>query len=122
MKYPSLIKMILLCFALALASCTYTTKLGDKLLPDSEYNTLVVKADAAMQDGEWIKAADFYEKAGLLKPENWDLKLKEATAYQKAGKLAQAFNRLIKSSLLQKLARVTLRTQSFNQPKKVRLN
>lgn len=92
MKCHSLIQMILLCFALTLASCTYTTKLGDKLLPDSEYNTLLVKADAAMQDGEWIKAADFYEKAGQLKPENWDLKLKQANAFQNAGKLAQAFN------------------------------
>jgi tetratricopeptide (TPR) repeat protein len=92
MKCHSLIQMILLCFAIVLASCTYTTKLGDKLLPDSEYNTLVVKADSAMQDGEWIKAADFYEKAGQLKPENWDLKLKQAKAFQNAGKLAQAFN------------------------------
>ena len=90
MKFHSLVQMILLCFALA--SCTFTTKLGDKLLPDSEYNTLVVKADAAMQDGEWLKAADFYEKAGQLKPENWELKLKQAKAFQNAGKLAQAFN------------------------------
>lgn len=92
MKCHSLIQMILLCFALTLASCSFTTKLGDRLLPDSQYNTLVVKADAAMQDGEWLKAADFYEKAGQLKPENWDLKLKQAKAFHNAGKLALAFN------------------------------
>lgn len=92
MKLTLLIKMILFCFTILLASCAYTTKLSDKLLPDSEYNTLVVKADAAMHDAEWLKAADFYEKAGQLKPENWDLKLKQANAFQNAGKLAQAFN------------------------------
>jgi tetratricopeptide (TPR) repeat protein len=92
MKLNPLIKIILLFFAISLASCTYTTKLGDKLLPDSEYNTLLVKADSAMQDGQWAKAADLYEKAGQLKPENWGLKLKQAKAYQADGKLAQAFN------------------------------
>ena len=92
MKLYPLVKVILLCFVIALTSCTYTTKLGDKLIPDSEYNTLVVKADAAMQDGQWVKAADLYEKAGQLKPESWDLKLKQAKAYQNDGKLAQAFN------------------------------
>ena len=92
MKLYPLVKVILLCFVIALTSCTYTTKLGEKLIPDSEYNALVVKADAAMQDGQWVKAADLYEKAGQLKPENWDLKLKQAKAYQNDGKLAQAFN------------------------------
>ena len=92
MKLYPLVKVILLCFGIALTSCTYTTKLGDKLIPDSEYNALVVKADAAMQDEQWVKAADLYEKAGQLKPENWDLKLKQAQAYQNDGKLAQAFN------------------------------
>ena len=92
MKLYPLVKVILLCFVIALASCTYTTKLGDKLIPDSEYNTLVVKADAAMQDGQWGKAAELYEKAAQLKPDNWDLKLKQAKAYQNDGKLAQAFN------------------------------
>lgn len=92
MKCRSLIKLILLCFAILLASCSYTTKLGDKLIPDAEYNTTVVKADAAMHDGQWAKAAELYEKAGQLKPENWDLKLKQAKAYKNDGKLAQAFN------------------------------
>lgn len=92
MKLHPLIKIILLCFAISLSSCTYTTKLGDKLLPDSEYNTLVVKADAAMHDGEWEKAATFYEKAGQLKPDDWSIKLKQAQAHQNDGKLAQAFN------------------------------
>lgn len=92
MKLNSLVKVILLCFVIALASCTYTTKLGDKLLPDADYNTLVVKADAEMHDGQWAKAAELYEKAGQLKSENWDLKLKQAKAYQNDGKLAQAFN------------------------------
>jgi tetratricopeptide (TPR) repeat protein len=79
---------------MALASCTYTTKLADQLLPDADYHTLVVKADAAMHDGQWAKAAEFYEKAGQLKPNDWDIKLKQAKAYRNDGKLAQAFNTL----------------------------
>lgn len=92
MKLHPLIKLILLCFAINLASCSYTTKLGDKFLPDAEYNTLVVQANAAMHDGEWAKAAAYYEKAGQLKPEDWSIKLKQAQAHQNDGKLAQAFN------------------------------
>ena len=92
MKLHPLVKTILLCSVITLSSCTYTTKLGDKLLPDSEYNTLVVKANAAMHDGEWAKAATFYEKAWQLKQDVWDLRLKQAQAYQNNGKLAQAFN------------------------------
>ena len=92
MKLHPLIKLILLCFAINLASCSYATKLGDKFLPDAEYNTLVVQANAAMHDGEWAKAAAFYEKAGQLKSGDWSIKLKQAQAYQNDGKLAQAFN------------------------------
>ena len=54
----------------------------------------MVKADAAMHDGQWAKAAEFYEKAGQLKPNDWDVKLKQAKAYRNDGKLAQAFNTL----------------------------
>jgi len=94
MKLYPLVKVISLCFVITLASCTYTTKLADKLLPDADYNTLVVKADVAMHDGQWAKAAEFYEKAGQLKPNDWNIKLKQAKAYQNDGKLAQAFNTL----------------------------
>ena len=92
MKLHSLIKLILLCFAINLAACSYATKLGDKFLPDSEYNTLVVQANAAMHDAEWAKAAALYEKAGQLKSIDWSIKLKQAQAYRNDGKLAQAFN------------------------------
>ena len=94
MKLYPLVKVISICFVMALASCTYTTKLADQLLPDADYHTLVVKADAAMHDGQWAKAAEFYEKAGQLKPNDWDIKLKQAKAYRNDGKLAQAFNTL----------------------------
>lgn len=92
MKSYPLIKMILLCSTIVLTSCTYATKLGDKLFPDSEFNTLVVKADAAMQDEQWAKAAELYKKAGHLKPDDMALKLKEAKAYQNDGKFLLAFN------------------------------
>ena len=92
MKSYPLIKMILLCSTIVLTSCTYATKLGDKLFPDSEFNTLVVKADAAIQDEQWAKAAELYKKAGHLKPDDMALKLKEAKAYQNDGKFLLAFN------------------------------
>lgn len=92
MKSYPLIKMILLCSTIVLTSCTYATKLGDKVFPDSEFNTLVVKADAAMQDEQWAKAAELYKKAGHLKPDDMALKLKEAKAYQNDGKFLLAFN------------------------------
>lgn len=118
MKLHALIQMILLCFTLCLASCTYTTKLGDKLLPDSEFNTLVVKADAAMQDGQWAKAADLYERAGQLKPDEWSIKLKQAKAYQNDGKLAQAFNTYQLIIDTQSLVNeATLKTAKENQQK-----
>jgi hypothetical protein len=82
----------LLCSTIVLTSCTYATKLGDKLFPDSEFNTSVVKADAAMQDEQWAKAAELYKKAGHIKPDDMALKLKEAKAYQYDGKLLLAFN------------------------------
>ena len=92
MKCHPLMKVSLLFFALALASCGFTNSLSDKLLPDAKYNTLIVKADTAMQDGQWKKAAELYEKASLLKPENWSLRLKQANAQQLEGNLAQSFN------------------------------
>jgi tetratricopeptide (TPR) repeat protein len=92
MTLHPLIRIILLGLAVVLASCSFTTQFGDKLLPDAQYNTLIVKADAAIEDGQWAKATELYEQAVQLKPENWELKLKQAKAYQLDGKLAQAFN------------------------------
>lgn len=96
MKFNPLIKVVLLCVSMSLVSCAYTSaytaKLKDKYFPDSEYKAMVVKADAAMQNAEWSKAADLYEKASQMKPGDWSLKLKQAEAYQNDGKLALAFN------------------------------
>ena len=119
MKFHPLIKMILLCFAINLASCTFTTKLGDSLLPEAEYNTLLVKANAAMHDGEWAKASVLYEKAGQLKPSNWDVKLKLAQAYRNDGKLAQSFNSyqiiIDAKTTAHDVSDITLKTAQENQ-------
>ena len=119
MKFHPLIKMILLCFAINLASCTFTTKLGDSLLPEAEYNTLLVKANAAMHDGEWAKASVLYEKAGQLKPSNWDVKLKLAQAYRNDGKLAQSFNTyqiiIDAKTTAHDVSDITLKTAQENQ-------
>lgn len=61
-------------------------------MPNSELNTLLVEADAAMESADWNKAAQKYEAASTLQPENLDIKLKQALAYQRAGKLAKAYN------------------------------
>ena len=121
MKFHPLIKMILLCFAINLASCSFTTKMGDSLFPEAEYNTLLVKANAAMHDGEWAKASVLYEKAGQLKPSNWDVKLKLAQAYRNDGKLAQSFNTyqiiIDARTTAHDVSDITLKTAQENQAK-----
>ena len=96
MIFTFLKKVLSLVILFNLVSCSYTAKLTDKLteqfLPDAEFKTLVVKADAAVHDAEFAKAADLYEKAIIIKPEDLTLKLKQASAYQSNGNLAQAYN------------------------------
>ena len=92
MRFTFLKKVLLLSMMLNLISCAYTSKLTDKFLPDAEFKTLVVKADAAVHDAEYAKAAELYEKAIIMRPEDLSLKLKQAQAYQSNGNLAQAFN------------------------------
>ena len=82
-----------------LASCAYTQKISDQILtisdkvfPNGDFNSQVVKGDSAMESGNYGKAIAAYEEAGKLKPADWDLKLKLARAYELDGKLGQAFN------------------------------
>ena len=79
-------------FLAVLASCSYTQKITDKFFPNGEFNTQVVKADAAMESGDFGKAIAAYEEAAKLHPTDWDVKLKQAKAYERDGNLAQAFN------------------------------
>lgn len=76
---------LLLSTLLLLSSCA-------TFMPNSELNTLLVEADAAMESADWNKAAQKYEAAGALQPDNLNIKLKQALAYQRAGKLAKAYN------------------------------
>ena len=84
--------ILLLSLALSLTSCGITDKLNRKYFPDAEFNTLVVKADAAMHRADWEKAIAAYEEAASMKPNDFELRLKQAQAYERDGKLAQAFN------------------------------
>ena len=95
MQTQLLKKVFFLTAILSLASCAYTSKVTDGLFSgaDSEYQGLVMKADAAVDDGDFTKAEALYEKAVIMKPDNLTLKLKLARAYQRDGKLAQAYNR-----------------------------
>jgi tetratricopeptide (TPR) repeat protein len=80
---------------LGLVSCSYTSKITEGIFSgiDSEYNSLIVNADNAIENADFNKAEQFYEKAILLKPEEFTTKLKLARAYQQDGKLAMAYNR-----------------------------
>jgi tetratricopeptide (TPR) repeat protein len=91
------IKKIILTFTaliccLALAACGVNKTINQKYFPDAEFNTLIVSADAAMGRADWAKAISAYEEGIALKPKNTDIKLKLANAYERDGKLAQAFN------------------------------
>ena len=82
-------------FLLTLSACAMTEKFSEKfekVSVDSEFNTITVKADAAMHDGEWAKAAALYERVAQMKPDQLDWRIKQAQAYRSGGNLAQAFN------------------------------
>lgn len=96
-NYKYLIAILLLLSVLA--SCAYTQKISDqistisdKVFPNGDFNSKVVKGDSAMESGNFGKAIAVYEEAAKLKPTDWDLKLKLAKAYELDGKLGQAFN------------------------------
>lgn len=85
------LRLFCLVLLMSLSACGITEKF-EKASADSEFNTVVVKADAAMHEGEWAKAASFYEKAAQMKPDQLDWRVKQAQAYRNGGNLAQAFN------------------------------
>jgi ketosteroid isomerase-like protein len=87
-KFLRLLSLVLL---MTLSACVITEKF-EKVSVDSEFNTIVVKADAAMHEGEWAKAASFYEKAAQMQPDQLNWRVKQAQAHRNAGNLAQAFN------------------------------
>lgn len=84
--------MIISALLVVLASCSYTKEISEKFFPNGDFNTQVVKGDSAMEIGNFGKAIAAYEEAAKLKPNDWDLKLKQAKGYELDGKLAQAFN------------------------------
>lgn len=88
--FQTFLKVILL--ASILSGCAYTEKLSSQLLPNSEFNSLIVEGDAAMENADWAKASAKYEQAAQLKPRDLDVKMKQAMAFQRAGKLARAHN------------------------------
>lgn len=87
----TIISLVMVSGLLMLSACGITEKF-EKVSADSEFNTVVVKADAAMHDGEWAKAASLYERAAQMKPDQLDWRVKQAQAYRSGGNLAQAFN------------------------------
>ncbi|HEY8354916.1 MAG TPA: tetratricopeptide repeat protein [Methylophilaceae bacterium] len=73
--------------AAGLTSCSV-----NDILPNAEFNTLMVDADAAIHDGRWDVAIDKLEQAARLQPDNLEVRLKRGRALQKSGKLALAHN------------------------------
>ncbi len=88
----SIFSVLLIGLALSLASCGINDKINKKYFPNGEFNRLVVKGDAAMDRADWDKAIAAYEEAASIKPQDGGVKLKQANAYERDGKLAQAFN------------------------------
>ncbi len=86
----SLVKSILLilCLSVGLVACSLPTK----ILPDAEFNALMVDADAAIHDGRWEVASSKLDQAAVIQPNNLNVKLKQGLAYQLSGKLAMAHN------------------------------
>lgn len=76
-----------LCLSFSLFACSVP-----KILPDSEFNTLIVDADVAIHDGRWDDASAKLDQAIMLQPNNLNVKLKQGLAYQLSGKLALAHN------------------------------
>lgn len=75
-----------------LGACSYTEKVTQSILPNSEFNMRVVEGDAAMEAADWAKAISRYQEAIRLAPESMDVRLKLGTAFQRHGKLANAYN------------------------------
>lgn len=86
----SLVKSILLmlCLSVGIVACSLPTK----ILPDAEFNALIVDADAAIHDGRWEIASTKLDQAAVIQPNNLNVKLKQGLAYQLSGKLALAHN------------------------------
>ena len=113
----SVFKSTLALLLLALSACALT----DKVLPQADFNTFVVKGDAAAHDGQWAKAADWYEQAIMMHPEALDIRMKQAQAYQYDGKYAQAFNTyqlVIDAKVPATAANEQLKKQAKSQQKK----
>ncbi len=62
------------------------------ILPNAEFNTLMVDADAAIHDNRWDVATSNLEQASRLQPNNLAVKLKQGQVYHQSGKLALAHN------------------------------
>jgi outer membrane protein assembly factor BamD (BamD/ComL family) len=77
----SIFSVLMLSLALSLASCGITDKINKKYFPDAEFNSLVVKGDAAMDRADWDRAIAAYEEAASIKPNDGELRLKQANAY-----------------------------------------
>lgn len=73
--------------AFGLQACTVS-----EILPNAEFNTLMVDADAAIHDGRWQLAEAKLEQAARLQPNNLGVRLKQGRVQQQSGKLAQAHN------------------------------
>lgn len=78
---------IVVTLALGLQACSVS-----EILPNAEFNTLMVDADAAIHDGRWQLAATKLEQAARLQPNNLGVKLKQGRVQQQSGKLALAHN------------------------------
>lgn len=82
------------CSALLLFSMMFTSGCGlyDKMLPNSEFNSHIVQAEAALHDGNLLKAENRTAQARILQPQSARVMLLQGQIYAAKGHLAQAYN------------------------------
>jgi tetratricopeptide (TPR) repeat protein len=84
--------LLLLSVFLNISGCGLTENITKKYSANSEFNTLVVRGDAAMDCGDWTNAIAAYEDAAKIKPTDDELKLKLANAFERDGMITKASN------------------------------
>lgn len=93
--YPATIKTFLTIDpkSLSEANKDHYRNISGMLFDAGNVSTMFATADALLAEEKYEEAADYYNSMSFLFPENGDIKLKAAEAYEKAGQQETAANR-----------------------------
>jgi hypothetical protein len=73
-----------------LVSCSFVDELYKKTLTEQEFNELIKKANMASSQDDWGRALVAYEQAVAIKPNDLELRMKLAEAYERDQRQGQA--------------------------------